>query len=70
MTISGGMGGKETILELKKLDPDVKTIVSSGYSNDPILAHFKEYGFDGMVPKPYNVEELAETLHQVISAPQ
>jgi len=66
LTIPGGMGGKETILELKKLDPDVKTIVSSGYANDPILANFKEYGFDGMVPKPYKVEELAETLHQVI----
>jgi PAS domain S-box-containing protein len=66
LTIPGGMGGKEAILELKKLDPDVKTIVSSGYANDPILAHFQDYGFDGMVPKPYKIEELAETLFQVI----
>jgi DNA-binding NarL/FixJ family response regulator len=61
------MGGKDAIQELKKLDPDVRTIVSSGYANDPILANFKEYGFDGMVPKPYRVEELAETLHQIIN---
>jgi len=66
LTIPGGMGGKEAILELKKLDPEVKTIVSSGYANDPILAHFQDYGFDGMVPKPYKIEELAETLFQVI----
>ena len=67
LTVPGGMGGKETIQELKKLDPSAKTIVSSGYSNDPILAHFKDYGFDGMVPKPYKIEELAETLFQVIT---
>ncbi len=66
LTIPGGMGGKETIQALKKIDPGAITIVSSGYANDPILANFQEYGFDGMVPKPYKVEELAETLHQVI----
>jgi len=65
LTVPGGMGGKETIRELKKLDPAVKTIVSSGYANDPIMASFREYGFDGMVPKPYKLEELAETLHLV-----
>jgi PAS domain S-box-containing protein len=67
LTIPGGMGGKETIQELKKLDPEAKTIVSSGYAKDPILAKFEKYGFDGMVPKPYNVEELSEILHQVIA---
>jgi CheY-like chemotaxis protein len=66
LTVPGGMGGKETIREFKKFDPDVKAIVSSGYANDPIMANFREYGFDGMVPKPYKLEELAETLHQVI----
>jgi two-component system cell cycle sensor histidine kinase/response regulator CckA len=60
------MGGKETIRELKKIDPDAKTIVSSGYANDPIMANFKDYGFDAILPKPYEVEELATTLHKVI----
>jgi PAS domain S-box-containing protein len=66
LTIPGGMGGKETIRELKKIDPDAKTIVSSGYATDPILSNFKEYGFDAMLPKPYEVEELAKILHKVI----
>ncbi len=70
LTIPGGMGGKQAIKELKKLDPGAKTIVSSGYANDPILANFKEYGFDGVVPKPYKVEELSETLHRVIARSQ
>lgn len=67
LTIPGGMGGKETIKKLKELDPEAKAIVSSGYANDPILAHYRDYGFDGMVAKPYKVEDLAETLHQVIT---
>ena len=69
LTIPGGMGGKETIREIRKLDPDAKAIVSSGYANDPILANFKDYGFDAMLPKPYGVEELAGALHQVIKQP-
>jgi PAS domain S-box-containing protein len=66
LTVPGGMGGKETIQELKKLDPEAKAIVSSGYATDPILANFTEYGFDAMVPKPYEVKQLAETLYKII----
>jgi CheY-like chemotaxis protein len=67
LTIPGGMGGKMAIRELKKIDPESKTIVSSGYANDTILANYREYGFDGSVPKPYKVEELSRTLHQVLA---
>jgi PAS domain S-box-containing protein len=67
LTIPGGMGGKAAIRELKKIDPEAKTIVSSGYANDAILANYREYGFDGSVPKPYKVEELSSTLHQVLT---
>ncbi len=66
LTIQGGMGGKETMKALLGLDPQVKGIVSSGYNNDPILAHFREYGFCGMVSKPYTVKELHDTLHQLL----
>jgi PAS domain S-box-containing protein len=66
LTIPGGMGGMETIVELKKIDPDVKAIVSSGYANDPILADYKKYGFMGMVPKPYKIEELSKALYASI----
>lgn len=66
LTIPGGMGGEEAIQELLKVDPHVKAIVSSGYSNDPVMADHRKYGFKGVVCKPYTIEELSETLHSVI----
>ncbi|MFX1519406.1 MAG: PAS domain S-box protein [Promethearchaeota archaeon] len=65
LTIPGGMGGKETIQKLLEIDPEVKAIVSSGYSTDPIMADFKSYGFSGVVAKPYKIEELNEALAKV-----
>ena len=67
LTIPGGMGGKETIKKLLEIDPKAKVIVSSGYSNDPILAEYREYGFRGVVSKPYTVQKLSETIRQVIT---
>lgn len=67
LTIPGGLGGKETIQQLIDIDPDVIAIVSSGYSNDPVMANFREYGFKGVVTKPYTIEELSKTLHTVLS---
>jgi two-component system cell cycle sensor histidine kinase/response regulator CckA len=66
LTIPGGMGGKEAIEELLKIDSNVKAIVSSGYFNDPIMAHYKEHGFSGVVPKPYETEELEEVIKKVL----
>ena len=66
LTIPGGMGGKYAIKKLLKIDPDAKAIVSSGYSNDPIMSEFKKYGFVGVVAKPYKVEELGKILHKVV----
>jgi PAS domain S-box-containing protein len=66
LTVPGGMGGKETIKKLLEIDPKVKAIVSSGYSNDPIMADFKKYGFRGVIAKPYKVRELSEELHRVM----
>ncbi len=67
LTIPGGMGGKGTIDKLMEIDPDVKSIVSSGYSDDPVLADFGEYGFSGVIVKPYAVMELSKVLHRVIT---
>jgi CheY-like chemotaxis protein len=66
LTIPGGMGGREAIQHLKKIDANVTAIVSSGYSNDPVMSNFREYGFAGMVLKPYRVGELSEQICQVL----
>lgn len=62
LTVRAGMGGKETIRRLIELDPAVSAIVSSGYSNDPVLADFREYGFSGRVAKPYTAKDLSRVL--------
>ena len=66
LTIPGGMGGKDAINKLLEIDPEVKAIVSSGYSDDPVLANFQEYGFKGMLPKPFESRLLGKVLHEVI----
>jgi len=66
LTIPGGMGGRETIKRLLEIDPDVKAIVASGYSNDPIMADCKAYGFISAVTKPYNIEELRKLVGEII----
>ena len=60
---------KEAIKELLCIDPEAKVIVSSGFSNDPIMADFKEYGFKGVVAKPYKLKELSEVVHKVTNFP-
>lgn len=67
LTIPGTIGGKETIKKLMEIDPEVKAIVCSGYSNDPVMANFREYGFSGFLVKPYKVEELNEILQRIIT---
>ncbi|MDY6861353.1 MAG: PAS domain S-box protein, partial [Thermodesulfobacteriota bacterium] len=68
LIIPGGMGGKETIEKLLKIDPDAKAIVSSGYSNDPIMADYKKYGFSAVITKPYKVEEMGKVINKVIKS--
>ena len=67
LTVPGGMGGYEAMNILRKIDPNVRAIVSSGYSTDPVMADYKKYGFKGIVPKPYTVKDLAEILHKVMA---
>ena len=65
LTVPGGMGGKEAIGELRKIDPKIKAIVSSGYSKDDVLLQYKDYGFDAALVKPYRLEELKQVIEQV-----
>jgi CheY-like chemotaxis protein len=67
LTVPGGLGGKEALKKLRDLDPAVKAIVSSGYSNDPIMADFRKHGFNGVVTKPYRIKELSDEVHRVIN---
>ncbi len=68
LTIPGGMGAKETIQHLKKINPEIKAVVSSGYSNDPIMTEFSKYGFKGVIAKPYRTKELSEIVSKLITA--
>ncbi|MCP3926212.1 MAG: PAS domain S-box protein [Desulfobacterales bacterium] len=67
LTVPGGMGGTNTIPKLLRIDPKVKAVVSSGYSNDPIMANYQDYGFCGVVPKPYTKDQLIELLNKVLN---
>ncbi len=67
LTVPGGMGGHETVQRLHALDPSARAVVSSGYSNDPILADFRRYGFAGVIAKPYQMTELGRVLDEVIA---
>jgi PAS domain S-box-containing protein len=67
LTVRGGMGGKDTLRELQKIDPRVKAIVTSGYSNDPVMSQYEKYGFKGMLTKPFNFDELNIVIKQVLA---
>jgi two-component system cell cycle sensor histidine kinase/response regulator CckA len=66
LTVPGGMGGKEALEKLMDIDPEVKAIVSSGYSSDPILSKYEKYGFKGVLPKPYEMEKLSDVIYGVL----
>lgn len=68
LTVPDGMGGKEAIKRLREIDPEVKAIVTSGYSYDPIMSEYKKYGFSGVVTKPYEIKEISKILHGVTMA--
>ncbi len=67
LTIRGGKGGEETIKDLLKMDPEVKAIVSSGYSNNPVLAHYRAFGFRGVVPKPFMPHEMLKAVGKILA---
>lgn len=66
LTIRGGMGGKDAIQEILKLDGSVKAMVSSGYSNDPVMSEPRKYGFVDFLPKPYSIQDLKDKLARLL----
>jgi len=67
LTIPGGMGGKQTIEKMIQLDPNVTSIVSSGYSNDPIMSDCTSYGFKAVLPKPYDGRQMCELVDGLLN---
>ncbi len=70
LTIPGGMGGKDAIQRLRAIDPEITAIVSSGYSNDPVMGKYSEYGFKGVVAKPYSIECVSKALNEALDRQQ
>jgi len=66
LTIPNGLGGEETAKCLKDIDPSVKTIASSGYSSESVMADFKSRGFHAVLDKPYKLAELASVVRNTI----
>ncbi|MCG8616131.1 MAG: response regulator, partial [Desulfobacterales bacterium] len=66
LTIPGGMGGKDAATEILDMDPDARILVSSGYSNDPVMADYKAYGLKGIIAKPFRLAELKDTIERFL----
>jgi CheY-like chemotaxis protein len=62
LTIPGGMGGKEALAELRKLDPEIRVFVSSGYADSPVMSNPQEHGFTDSISKPFTRAELLDLL--------
>ncbi len=69
LTIPGGIGGKEAIQLLLEIDPKAKAIVSSGYSHDDVMANFRDYGFLGVVAKPYIMDSFSRVIQEILARP-
>ncbi len=66
LTIPHGLGGKEAIERIRRLDPHVRAIVSSGYYDDPVMSNHREYGFCAVLPKPYEPADLLRMVDSVL----
>jgi two-component system cell cycle sensor histidine kinase/response regulator CckA len=66
LTINFGLGAKDTIQKLLEIDPHVKAVVSSGYSNDPIIHNYHVYGFCGVITKPYEIEDFNRVVRKLV----
>ncbi|MCU0289391.1 MAG: response regulator, partial [Acidobacteria bacterium] len=67
LTIPGGIGGKETADAIREFAPNIKLIVSSGYSNDSVMSQYKQFGFDGVLMKPYKLEQIGKVVYRLLN---
>jgi CheY-like chemotaxis protein len=66
LTIPGGMGGREAITEILAIDPTAKAFVSSGYANDPIMVNYRDYGFSGVIAKPFDIAAVRRLFDTIL----
>ena len=69
LTVPGGMGGAEAVSHLKAIRADVPLIVTSGYAGDAVMARYRDYGFDGVLPKPFPIPTLRRVLEELDVTP-
>ena len=65
LTVPGGMGGGEAVAHIKQIRANVPVLVMSGYADDSVLARYREYGFDGVLPKPFMIPDLRRALNEL-----
>ena len=70
LSVPGDLGGTEAVDRLGSLDPGVKTILMSGFAQDPVVTQFRTYGFSAVITKPFTLQELSTTVHSVITPPE
>jgi CheY-like chemotaxis protein len=70
LSIPNGMGGAEAMQQIRFADPDVVAVVSSGYSDDPVMANYTQFGFSAVLPKPYKPSTLRQLAHRLIKGEQ
>ncbi len=70
LTVPGEESGALAVARLRRIDPTIKAVVASGYSRDPVMAEYAKYGFQGVLTKPFQIEQLGEVLAQALSGEQ
>ena len=66
LTIPGGMGGEKTVQEILAINPEAKVIVASGYSHDPVMAHYQDYGFIAAIVKPFQIQDIMDIINKLL----
>ena len=66
ITVPGGVGGEIAVKKILEINPNANVVVVSGYSNDPVMANYKDYGFKMAVPKPFTYEDISRVVARYI----
>jgi len=66
LSVPDGMGGKEAFEKIREIDPSVKVVISSGYTNDPMMTDYAKFGFSGILAKPYRINDIKVLLEKMI----